>query len=109
MNAQLLLGADKAPVGFSKILWNISQTVEHWGNYILLLVGIVLITYGCVALFKAVKSLGGQQGPGGGMEWVKAILAIILGIIIAATDVGNIRHNDALNKDTLKHALNGEG
>lgn len=105
MNAQLLFGA----VGFSQVLKNIAKTVTTWGNYIFLLVGIVLIVYGGFALFKAIKSLGSQQGGGGGMEWVKAILAIIFGIVLSAATVGSIKNNSAIDKDTLKHALNGEG
>lgn len=108
MNAQLLLGA-KEVYGFSKILYNISKTITHWGNYVLLLVGIVLIAYGGIALFKAIKSLGGQQGSGGGTEWVKAVLAIIIGIILAAAKIGDIRHNSGIDGNTLQHALNGEG
>lgn len=106
MNAQLLFGA----VGFSKVLSNLAKTITHWGNYILLLVGIVLIAYGGIALFKAIKSLGGQQGPGGGgMEWVKAVLAIIVGIVLAATDINSIKNNSTIGKDTVKDALNGKG
>lgn len=105
MNAQLLFGA----VGFSKVLNNIAKTITHWGNYVLLLVGIVLIAYGGVALFKAIKSLGGQQGQGGGMEWVKAVLAIIIGIVLAATDINSIKDNSTIGKDTVKDALNGKG
>ncbi len=106
MNAQLLLGE---AVGFSKVLKNLADTITHWGNYILLLVGIVLIVYGCVALFKAIKSLGGQQGGGGGMEWAKAILGIIIGIVLTSTTVGSIKNNSAIDGKTLQHALNGEG
>lgn len=122
MNVQLLLGAMKVqllfsaakakgegPVGFSKVLHQISQTITDWGNEILIIVGIVLIAYGGIALFKAVKSLGGQQGSGSGMEWAKAILAIIIGIVLCATKINEIRNNEAIDSSTLKHALNGEG
>lgn len=77
--------------------------------FILILVGIVLITYGGIALFKAIKSLGGQQGGGGGMEWVKAVLAMIIGIVLTSTTVGSIRSNSAIDGNTLQHALNGNG
>ena len=105
MNAQLLFGA----VGFSEVLKNLADTLTKWGNWILLLVGIVLIVYGGIALFKAIKSLGGQQGGGGSMEWVKAILAFIIGIVLASTTVGSIRENSAIDGKTIQHALNGEG
>lgn len=105
MGAQLLFDA----VGFSRVLSNIASTFRHWGNWILLLVGIVLITYGAVSLFKAIKSLGGQQGPGGGVEWVKAILGIVIGIVLAATKVSDIENNGSIDHNTVKDALNGNG
>lgn len=112
MGTQLLFGAKAPagdPVGFSKLLSNLAKTITDWGDNILILVGIVLIVYGCVAMFKAIKSMSGQQGGGGGMEWAKAILAIIIGIVLTAAKVGDIRHNSAIDNNTLKHALNGEG
>lgn len=115
MGAQLLFGATKVQlwvgaVGFSRVLSNIANTIRHWGNWILLLVGIVLITYGAISLFKAIKSLGGQQGPGGGgIEWIKAILAIVIGIVLAATKVSDIENNGQIDHNTVKDALNGNG
>lgn len=125
MNAQLLLATTKTQLllfgakkaandvgtsdkGFSGLLNNLSKTVESWGNYVLIFVGIVLIAFGAIALFKAVKGLGGQQGPSG-MDWAKAVLAIIIGILLSATTIGKIKHNDHLNSDTINDALNGNG
>lgn len=118
---QLLLGAVKhkaphkpAPTtgsSFTAILDNIVKTVQSWGDKVILFVGVVLIIYGAFALFKAIKSLGGQQGPGGGggMEWVKAVLAIIIGILLTATKVADLKDGTSINGSTLKQALNGEG
>lgn len=122
MNTQLLLAATKAQLllgatdakgrstnGFSGILHNISNTIQSWGDYVLLFVGIILIAYGALALFKAIKGLGDQQGGGGGMVWAKAVLAIIIGIVLCVTRVSDIRNNDKINNNTVKDALNGEG
>lgn len=111
---QLLLGAaddkGRSTNGFSGILHNISNTIQSWGDYVLLFVGIILIAYGALALFKAIKGLGDQQGGGGGgMVWAKAVLAIIIGIVLCVTRVSDIRNNDKINNNTVKDALNGNG
>lgn len=106
--AQLLFGG-RSTSGFSGILNNITKTIQSWGDYVLLLVGIVLIAYGALALFNAIKGLGGQQQGGGGITWVKAILAIILGIVLSATRISDIKNNGSINGSTVKEALNGKG
>ena len=107
LNAQLLLGAKTA--GISGLLHNIATTVESWGDYVLILIGLILITYGAIALFKAVKSLGGQGQGGGAMDWAKAILAIVIGILLTATNIAAIKKDSPVGKDTIHDALSGKG
>lgn len=108
MNAQLLLGASDK--GISGILKNVTTTVQSWGDYVLILVGLVLIAYGAIALFKAVKGLGGQGGQGGGaMDWAKAILAIVIGILLTVTNISAIKDKSPINSDTINDALSGKG
>lgn len=123
MNAQLLLAATKVQLlfgaaagadtekntaGFSGILKNLTKSIQSWGDYIIILVGIVLIAYGAIALFKAIKGMGGQGGPGG-MDWAKAILAIIIGIVLSVTSIGAIKTGAGIDGNTVKDTLSGNG
>ena len=116
MNAQLLLAATKAQLlfgasdkGISGLLKNITTTVESWGDYVLILVGLILIAYGAIALFKAIKGLGGQGQGGGAMDWAKAILAIVIGILLTATNIAAIKKDSPIGQDTIHDALSGNG
>lgn len=108
MNAQLLLAAEERH-GITKILYNVTTTIQSWGDAILILVGLILITYGAIALFKAIKGLGGQGQGGGAMDWAKAILAIVIGILLTVTNIAAIKDNSPINKDTINDALSGKG
>ena len=95
--------------GLSSILKNIQLSIGHWGYWIIAIVGLVMLIYGGVQLFKAVKAMGGQGGGQSGMTWVKAGLAIVIGIMMLSGGFNSLAENKQLGSGAADNILQGNG
>lgn len=95
--------------GLSTILKNVQLSIGHWGYWIIAIVGMVLLIFGGVQLFKAIKSMGGQGGGQSGMTWVKAGLAIVIGIMMLSGGFNSLTENEQLKSGAADSVLKGNG
>lgn len=95
--------------GLSTILKNVQSSIGHWGYWIIAIVGMVLLIFGGVQLFKAIKSMGGQGGGQSGMTWVKAGLAIVIGIMMLSGGFNSLAQNEQLGSGAADSVLKGNG
>lgn len=80
-------------------LQNAKGLLDNWGTTFILIVGLALIIYGGIKLFKAVTGRTGSTGP----EWLKVILSLGIGGLLFFGGLGTLKNVGGMGDDMVKH------